>query len=319
MMKDYLGPSGTYSDILAVDPPNENNTDLLTKGFEITLGWKDRRGDFSYGATLVLSDFTGKVIKYPNEYKGINQNYEGKMQGEIWGFETVGLIKTEDEAAICRRSQTALGSANWERGDVRFKTFNDDGVLTRGALTLDDHGDLRIIGNNTPRYQYGLTLNAEWKGFDAQVFLQGIGKRDVRFDEWDTVFWGITGWGSGQSCYYTAHDFWTEDNPNGYLPRPNFGTYKNLENACTRYLQNGAYMRVKNIQLGYTLPKTLTDKINFNRARLFVNVENLVTFSHMSKVIDPDLAGMQSLLYDGANAKRYPLRRTLSFGLNVTF
>jgi len=317
-MKDYLGPSQAFPAMLGVEAPRENNTDLETKGFELTLGWKDRINDFGYGLTFNLSDFKGEIIKYPDVVKMITGNYTGKKQGEIWGFETIGLINNDVDLEKARNSQSLL-AANWQYGDVLYRSFSADGKLTRGESTVDNPGDQRIIGNRTPRYQYGFTLSLDWKGFDAQVFIQGVGKRDVLFDKWNTFFWGITDWGEWQTCYFTVHDFWSPENTNGYLPRPYFNTDKNLQNQ-TRYLQNGAYLRLKNIQLGYTIPKSLTSKIYFSNARLFVNVENIATFSHMSKIIDPELAGMDAILYDGmGGVKRYPLRRTVSLGFNVTF
>ena len=307
--KDYAGPPATYPAIMGVSAPNENNAAIETKGFEITLGWKDRIQEFSYGANFVLSDYKGKIIKYEgNSTRLISTWYAGQTMGEIWGYETVGLFKSQDEINATNQS---LLSANWYPGDVHYKDINGNGQLDRGNETVDDPGDRIVIGNNTPRYSFGLTLNAEWKGFDATAFLQGVGKRDIMFAQDANMFWGVTGWGRWQSSIFTVHqDRWTEDNPNGYYPRWYFNTYKNSQ-PQTRYLQNAAYMRIKNVQLGYTIPKNITNKIKFQRIRIFVNAENLATYTKLMKVIDPEIVDSQG--------RSYPLQRAYAFGINITF
>ena len=312
---DYIGPSQLYPALLGTGAPGENNTDVETKGWEISLGWKDRVGDFSYGISARLWDYQQTCLKYPNPDRLISRWYNGQKAGEIWGWETVGLIKTEEEAAQCRASQR-LFHANWTIGDVHYKNKGD--VLTRGKNTADDPGDQIVIGNVTPRYQYGLNLEAGWKGFDATLFLQGTGKRDLMFHYAANYFWGCTGWGSYQSAVFTVHDFWTEETPNGYLPRPSF-TYKNTQ-PQTGYLQSGAYMRIKNFQIGYTIPKAVTDKIKFQKARLFVNAENLATFTKLVKIVDPEVVNTNYWdEYNSSSGKTYPVRQTWSFGVNVTF
>ena len=309
--KDFAGPGDTLPAFLGTAAPQENNAEIETRGFEITLGWRDHIGEFSYGANLVLSDYTGKVLKYEgNRQRLVTTYYDGMIQGNIWGFETVGLFKDQEE--INATNQSYL-SANWYLGDVHYKDLNEDGKLDIGRNTVEDPGDRKVIGNTTPRYSFGITLNAEWKGFDASVFLQGVGKRDVMFTNGNggNFFWGVPNANEWQMAYFTVHtDRWTKENPDGYYPRYEFSTAKNLQ-PQTRYLQNVAYLRVKNIQLGYTLPKEITNKIKFQRARIFVNIENLTTFTKLMKIIDPEMAQ--------SDVKPYPMRRTWAFGANVTF
>ena len=331
---DFIGPAQVYPALLGTGAPGSNNTEMETKGWDLTIGWRDRINEFSYGATLTLSDFQGTILKYPSDVKLITSWYNGKSMGELWGFETIGIIKDEKEAELCRETQTILNN-NWYVGDIHYKT--NGSKLSRGSLTADDPGDLKIIGNTTPRYQFGLNLNAEWKSFDATVFFQGIGKRDLMFHYSSNYFWGITTWGQFQSTVYREHDRWSNGlnpdgspgqlpaNPNGYLPRAYFNTNKNVQ-AQTGYLQSGAYMRVKNLQLGYTLPKSITDKIKFQKARLFINGENLFTFTKLLKITDPEIVETNQNWGDADDynrnctvGKTYPVRRTWSFGLNVTF
>lgn len=305
--KDFVSFGEKLPAILGTTAPRVNDAETETKGWEISLGWKDKIGQVSYGASLVLSDYKGKILKYNNPTKLISDMwYDGMTMGEIWGYETVGLFK--DQAEIDATDQSYL-DANWYVGDVHYKDLNGDGKIDIGDNTVDNPGDRKVIGNSTPRYSFGINLNAEWKGFDCTLFLQGVGKRDMMFAEDANYFWGFTT--EWQTAYFTEHtDRWTEDNPNGYYPRAYFGNTKNKKSQ-TRYLQNAAYLRIKNLQLGYTLPKTITDKINFQRARVFVNVENLATFTSLMKIVDPEIVN--------TDAKVYPLQRTWACGINVTF
>ncbi|MFB2120940.1 SusC/RagA family TonB-linked outer membrane protein [Parapedobacter sp. 2B3] len=306
--KDFAIPGDALPAILGTSAPRINDAETETRGLEITVGWKDRVNEFSYGADLVLGDYTGKVVKVNNPTKLLDRLwYDGMTMGEIWGFETEGLFKSEDEISTIDQS---FINANWFVGDVHYRDLDDNNEINIGNNTVDNPGDRRIIGNTTPRYSFGLNLNAAWKGFDITAFLQGVGKRDIMFDPGANFFWGFVS-NEWQSSYFTVHtDRWTPDNPNGYFPRAYFTTDKNRR-AQTRYLQNAAYLRVKNVQLGYTLPQYMLDKVNFKRARLFVNVENLATFTNLMKIVDPEIVN--------SNAKVYPVQRTWAFGLNVTF
>ncbi|MDR0537252.1 MAG: TonB-dependent receptor [Tannerellaceae bacterium] len=308
-VKDFVVRGSAVPAFLGTNAAQVNNGEMETKGFDISLGWKDQAGAVSYGATLVLSDYTGKMLKYDNNPTKLisSMYYEGMTMGEIWGYETVGLFK--DQAEIDAADQSYL-NANWYPGDVHYKDLNGDGKINIGDNTLANSGDRKIIGNSTPRYSFGLTLNAEYQGFDATVFFQGVGKRDIMFDAGSNYFWGFVN-NEWQSSYFTVHtDRWTPDNTSGYYPRAYFNTDKNKQ-AQTRYLQNAAYLRLKNLQLGYTIPKTITDRIKFQRARIFCNVENLATFTKLISIVDPEIVN--------GNAKVYPLQKTWAFGINLTF
>ncbi|GAB6008408.1 TonB-dependent receptor [Dysgonomonas reticulitermitis] len=305
---DFAGFGVKLPALLGTSAPRVNDAETETKGFDITVSWKDKIGEVSYGISAVLGDYIGKVVKYNNPTKLISDMwYDGMTMGEIWGYETVGLFK--DQAEIDATDQSYL-NANWYPGDVHYKDLDGDNKIKPG-YTVDDPGDRKVIGNNTPRYQFGVNLNAEWRGFDATVFLQGVGKRDIMFAENANYFWGFEGDSMWQSSYFTVHtDRWTSENPDGYFPRAYFNTRKNLQ-AQTRYLQDASYLRLKNVQLGYTLPRTITEKVKFQKARLFVNIENLATFTNLIKIIDPEIVNSE--------AKVYPLQRTWAFGVNVTF
>ncbi|KAA6312730.1 TonB-dependent receptor SusC, partial [termite gut metagenome] len=191
---DMLGPAPQLPAVLGVDPKRANNTELQDYGYEIQIGWRDRlKNGLGYGVRLLLSDYQTKVLKYPSNKTGdILGYYDGKVVGEIWGYETVGIAKTQAEMDAHLTSvggQSAIYSS-WGAGDIMYK--NVDGVdgISPGGRTLTDHGDLKVIGNNTPRYQFGIDLTADWKGFDVRAFFQGVGKRD--FWQGNYFFWGAT-------------------------------------------------------------------------------------------------------------------------------
>ncbi len=201
-----------------------------------------------------------------------------------------------------------------------YKDLNGDGVIDWGSWTLEDHGDSKVIGNSTPRFQFGLDLNAAWKGFDFRAFFQGVMKRD--YWQGNTYHFGYTGdiWntiGLTQiNDYYRDENTWSvqqgyrDVNTDSYLPRLT-GNWQNLQTQ-TRYLLNAAYIRLKNLQIGYTLPESLTKKITLERVRVYFSGENLWTGSKMPSQFDPETVGRN----DGNG---YPLSKTYAFGLSITF
>ena len=198
--------------------------------------------------------------------------------------------------------------------------LDGDGKISTGSNKLGDTGDRVILGNSTPRFNYGLTIDASWKGIDFRAFFQGIGKRDYWLQ--GPYFWGSTGLGQWQAAGFKEHwDFWRPEgdplgaNTNAYYPRVARNGGKNT-NVQSRYLQNAAYCRLKNIQIGYTLPKTWTEKAGMSSVRVYVSGDNLLTFSDITGIFDPEAIGST---YDANNGKLYPLQRVISVGLNVNF
>lgn len=313
---DMFGPANALPAVLGASVPQENNADLRTSGFELNLGWRDQIGsDFSYNVNLVLSDYVSKVITYNNPTKILSTYYEGQTIGEIWGYKTAGIIQTEEQ--LKKISDQSYIYGNWTVGDVEYKDLNNDGKIDKGKNTKDDHGDLTVIGNTTPRFSYGISLGAQWKGFDLNIFLQGVGKRDFcppTGGNSGVFFWGFTG-GFGSNMYEETSDFWTPENTSAYYPKPynSSEVYKNQQSQ-TRYLQNAAYLRLKNFQLGYTIPKTIMSKIGLERIRMFISGENLFTITSLQKNFDPEL-----LNGSWGAGKVYPLSKTFSFGFNVDF
>lgn len=306
---DVMGPAAALPAILGTSAPGINNSAIETRGWELSVGWRDKIGNVSYGLKGVLSDYKAKVVRYPNPTGDLGTYYQGLQMGEIWGYQTIGFFKSAEEVAAAP-SQSRINGNPWTAGDIRYADLNGDGKIDAGTNTLSNPGDRKVIGNNTPRYSYGFTADANWNGFDAMIFIQGVGKRDAAIG--GNYFWGIVG-DEWQSSLFTTHlDRWTPENPNGYYPKY-YMSEQNGKNTQvqSKYLQNAAYMRIKNVQLGYTLKKALLDRINISKVRFYVSIENLATFTKFTKALDPELT-----LNEG---KVYPLQRSYSAGLSVTF
>lgn len=319
--EDMVGPAPQLPNILGTAVPEANNTDLKTNGFEATLGWNDQTaGGFSYAVKLLLSDYRTTVTKYPNELGSLDVYRKGQRLGEIWGYETIGIAKSTEEmdahlASLPNGGQTALGS-QWDAGDIMYRDLDGDGKVDSGAGTESDPGDRRVIGNTTPRYNFGFNFNGSYKNFDFNVFLQGVMKRDI----WQGgyYFWGATSnkWASAGLVYH--EDFFrTADNAlgenlNAYYARPIFESGKNQVEQ-TRYLQNAAYVRLKNVQLGYTWVPAGKLSQGVSKVRFFLSGENLWQGSSVAKMFDPET------IDGGSNGTVYPLTKVWSAGLSVTF
>lgn len=323
---DMVGPSEKLPATLGIAVPPSNNTDLRTAGWELELMWKDRlQNGLNYSLRFTLADSRTKITRYSNPSGLIDSFYEGKYCGEIWGYETIGIARTDDEMAehvgsLVNGGQSALGQ-DWQAGDIMYSDLNEDGKIDAGARTLDNHGDLKRIGNSTPRYNVGIDLSADWRGFDFRMFWQGTLKRD--YFQGSYYFWGANG---SQGYWFSTalkghEDYFRNDessplgvNLDSYYPRPLLNTNKNQQ-CQTKYLQNAAYMRLKNLQIGYTLPRKIVQKMGVQNLRFFASGENLLTITDLVKFFDPETIESGSF----AHGYAYPLSRTYAFGLNITF
>ena len=299
----------SYPALLGTTAPPENSAELKTRGWEFTISWRDKIGEnFSYDLGFVLSDSQAEITKYNNPTGDISTYYEGKKVGDIWGYRVEGLFQSDEEAANWY-SQKDIANVQWGAGDIKVKDLNGDGVIDDGIGTLDDHGDKEVIGNTTPRYQYGITANFTYKNYYLNLFMQGVGKRD--FWPGDEAFWPAA------TQYYNAqtwhvYDSWTPENPGAYLPIARATDSRNRGVYTDRYLQNASYCRMKNITLGWNLPKQWISKINLSNASIYVSGENLFEFTKIKGPYDPEAAG-------GNGVMLYPFMRTYSLGINLTF
>ena len=315
--RDMVGPPAPLPFTLGVGQPQVNNATLVSKGWEAELKWRDQIDKVNYGLRLVLSDDIQTVTQYYNPTGTLSTWYSGRRMGEFWGYTTRGIAKTNDEMNEHLKSNQPAWGSNWQAGDIMYQDLNGDGKVNGGANTLADHGDLRKLGYDVPRYKFGFNADLTWQGIDFSFFLQGIGRRDW-FDN-SPYSTGATNYGQWQSVGFKEHwDFFRpEGDPNGAnlnarFPRPLFSQGGKNMQTQSRYVVNAAYLRIKNIQLGYTLPASLSKKIGISRLRVYTSADNLVTFTKLPKIFDPEATGG-----DWGPGKIYPLQRTISFGLNV--
>ena len=317
--KDMVGPAPVKPSILGATQPKENNSDMRSNGWDLEVRWRDRVGQVNYGIKLVLSDDYQTITNFYNPNRLLSQWCAGKRMGDIYGYKVEGIAQTDQQMNEWLANNKPSWGSNWAAGDVMYKDLNGDKKVNSGKSTYDDMGDLTKIGNSLPRYRFGITLDANWKGFDFLIFMQGVGKRDF----WDASPYSVgANTGLWQSAAFKDHlDYWRPatdtnfgPNPNAFYPRPLFGAGSKNFQTSDRYLQNAAYMRIKNIQIGYTLPAAIASKIGASRVRFYFSAENLATFTKMNKIFDPEATGG-----DWGPGKIYPLQRTVSFGLNLNF
>lgn len=320
----------TLPDVFGTTSPKGNYADMTTRGWEITLTWRDQFSlvgkPFNYEIRGTLSDYISKIDRYNNSDKSLSDYYEGQTVGEIWGYVTEGLFK--DQADIdSHASQKLIQSSSkniWYPGDVKIKDLNNDGVIDYGTNTLDDHGDKTVIGNSLPRFSYSLNLSADWNNFFVSAFFQGVGKQDW-YPSSECIFWGQYNRPYNNMPTWHQDNYWTEENPNAYLPRYTGYNSSVKSTVQTRYLQNVAYIRLKNLQIGYNLPKQFISKVCMQNARIYLSAENLWCWSplykHTRDLDVTNIYGSDADLTDGGSGdgNSYPQMKSISLGLSLTF
>lgn len=325
---DMLGPSIILPYVLGASAPPSNNAKMTTKGFEFSLGWEDNlSNNLSYDVKIGVGDSKSKILNYRNDKGTIDTWYNGKQVGEIWGYESDGLIQTAGESM----PNQSRFHANWSPGDMKYKDLDGNNIINEGQRTLTDHGDLKVIGNDVARYNLSLSGGMRWKGFDLSLFFQGIGKRNYHPDQASTIFWGMTSaWGaSGLYKNSPNLDYWRPadetnllgPNTDAYFAKPYFTAETNKNRQVqSRYLLNAAYLRLRNLQVGYNIPERLLSKISVKKARVYFSGENLLLFSKLPKIFDPETAFASDPKYGGylTSGVIYPISRTLSVGINLT-
>lgn len=314
--------------VYGASAPKMNSADLRTSGYELSLVWKDMftlaGKPFQYHVGVNFSDYKTVITKYDNPNRTFAKSYyEGMTLGEIWGYRTGGLFLSDEDAMNYNVDQSSVNSNQKDgplAGDLKFLDLDGDNKISIGQNTVDNPGDREIIGNSEPRFNYGINLGFSWNNFDVSVFFQGIGKMD-----WYPAANCMAFWGPYARPYATLipKDFhtmyWTEDNPDAYFPRPRgyialSGSNRALTAVNDRYLQNIGYCRLKNLTVGYSLPKKWMKKIKMDNIRLYFTGENLFYISGIkSDYIDPELA------MTGGELRVYPWQKTIIFGIDVSF
>lgn len=330
--KDMLAAGIELPSSVGASAPLQNIADMSTTGWELAVTWRDKIGDWNYSIGFNVYDHMSEITKFNNLSNNLGQYYVGREFGELWGYVSDGYYSIDDfdlEKAktgtwVLKEGIAKINGYTPKPGDEKFKDLDGNGVINNGANTLDNPGDMKIIGNSTQRFQFGANLGVGYKGFDLSVMLQGVGKRDVTLGGHALFpFGGAGADGVFHPVYANQTDYWQaisydpEDpnymvakNPNAKLFRV-YGQQGNVGSntrTSTKYLQDGSYMRVKNVTLSYTFPTQWIQKIHLNQCRLYVSVENLATFTSLPDGFDPENLSWS-----------YPFYRTWSVGANISF
>ena len=334
-----VGP--TLPAVLGAATPKGNNAEMKTKGWELSIMWRDNftlaNKPFNYSVKAMLWDSRTWVTKFNNPTKLLSTYYEGQEIGTIWGYHIEGLFKDQAEIdAHADQSKLKVSATNiLKPGDLKFADLDKSGTVDNGQNTLDDHGDLKVIGNTTPRYQFGLNLSANWNGIGISAFFQGVGKRNWYPHRESAFFWGQYDRPySYMLKEHTGNNVWTEENQNTDAYWPRYRGY--LANGSTkalgiqandRYLQNIAYVRLKNLQIDYTFNKKFCDKLHLQDLKIYLAGENLLTWTPLNKhtkMYDPEGisagdADFRSTANTDGDGYGYPILSSYTIGINVTF
>lgn len=314
--KDML-TNVTYPDLLGTSAPDANAADLRTSGWELSVTWHDMIGkDWRYGINLALANSETEITKYDNPTGSLNEFYEGQKIGEIWGYVTEGIFQEDSEVAA-HADQSNLG-ANWRAGDIMYKDLNNDGKINPGNNTLSDPGDRQIIGNWNPRYSFGINPDVSYKNWTLNVFFQGL-FRDFLPENgnWKAFY----PYNAGHMEKYFITESWSEDNRDAYFAAPTVGTNtkKNIH-PQSRYVQNAAYIRLKNLTLNYNLPVEFVNKIGLSSASVYFAGQNLWEATKMHKPLDPEVEFNNNTgLERNDLTQEYYFQRTFSLGIKVSF
>jgi len=361
--KDMLTDGMSLPAVYGASAPQSNSADLRTKGYEVSLSWKDEiqlfGRPFGYSLRGTLSDYASYITKYKNnDNKLLTDYYEGMRIGDIWGFEVDGLFQSDEEAAeyianVCNLQTGTFWTTisnrmqgGFQAGDLRYVDLDGDGIMSYGTSTdkdgnpieapirsLDNHGDLKILGNSLASLQYGLTATMDYMGFDFSIFFQGTGNHYWYPDGFNYSFWGPYGYSYASFIPYNFYqdNVWTAENNDAYYPkaRAYSSTGGELSWVNSRYLQNTRYLRLKNITFGYTLPKKASNAVGLEKVRVYFTGENIAYWSPIKKYttyLDPESAfsrGTASFARasgsDAADHIAYPWQRSFMFGIDITF
>ncbi|MCQ2290666.1 MAG: TonB-dependent receptor [Muribaculaceae bacterium] len=349
---NMLAPGKVMPAVLGTGAPYTNAGSLRTRGWELSLSWRKQiTKDLGLYANFNIGDSKSVITKWTDDSRLLNTNYSGKNYGDIWGFETDRYFteadftgKNEDGSwaykdGVASQKGLETGNFHYGPGDVKFKDLNGDGKIDGGKGTAEDHGDLKVIGNTLPRYEYSFHVGGTYKGIDLDLFFQGVGKHDV----W-TQSPFIIPMMNGQVIYdhqlsYNSLDATTgkynvdqsNEFPRLWPGNAGKGTVTVLDNGCnsfypqSRYIVHMSYLRLKNITIGYTLPHALTRKAYLEKVRVYFSTTNPITITRgYNAPIDPEVNTDERR--DASYQASYstwgrvtPINRSVSFGVQVTF
>lgn len=303
--------------VFGTELSQSNAGEMKNQGWEISLNYRLRTGEFNHNFGLNVGDSKNEVTGFMGEEQIKTADNISKIIREglpfmaYYGYKMEGYFQSMEEIETSALP-TGISASDLRPGDVRYVDMNKDGVI--------DSKDRTVLGNAFPRYTYGFNYNVEYKGFDLSIFLQGVGKRDmmIRGELVEPFHENYS-----YAIYKHQLDFWTPTNPDSKWPRLTAAgatsTQNNYQRSTELYKFDGQYLRVKNIQFGYTIPSSLTKKLGLQNVHAYVNAQNLFTFSKNS-FIDPESSEFNGNMDGSANsARNYPSLKYFGFGLDIEF
>ena len=280
---------------IGLDAPYQNAGKVRNRGWDASINYRGDWGDFKYGATFNISDVKNTVL----DLRGVSQSgllvsREGHPINSLFALKADGYFQSADEIA-----QHASQIGVLAPGDIRYINQNPE---VDNVINADDYV---IVGNTIPRFNYGLNMNAEYRNFTLNAFLQGVGKADG-------YLYGraIQPFFSGASAYEQHKDYWTPENTNASFPRLTWGDSGNNYQHSSFWMKDASYLRLKNIQLGYNLPKSLFNG-KFEQARIYINGQNLFSIDNFWDGYDVEMPV--------GTGTAYPMVKIYSIGLDLRF
>ncbi len=329
---NMIGPVEAYPGVLGASAPRSNNAELRTRGFELAVRWKQTlTNGLNYYVNTNMYDAKTVVTKYHNPTGILSSWREGQEVGEIWGWSSGGMFQSQEE--IDNHADQSYIYSEWNTGDLKYDDINGDGKIDKGDNTIDDHGDQILIGNREPRYQFGISAGLDYKGFDFSMIWKGTAKRDREMiAKRGEAYYGFSkraSWSQPKDDhldYYRdqpgtnlvgLHEGEANINKDAFYTRPYLHNNSNMKNYNVNswFMADYSYIRLQNVQLGYTLPNSVISKIGVQRLRIYLSGDNLLTFDHLPKGLDPTISGGG---YYTSLGKDYRADRIYSMGINIT-
>lgn len=307
---------------------------IKNKGFEFNIAYNKKFGDWTLGATLTGSTLKNEVIDVGDpiyyrdrDYTADDGDYwddhsatmNGYAVGSYYGHVVEGIFQTQEEVDAANASAAEHGKSVYQLqattvGDYKYKDLNGDGAI--------DGSDRTVLGNGFPKLNYGLTLNAGYKNFDFMVYMYGVAGMDIySYSSMKMTQLYKTGGGIQNTLKEYINNAWTPENQSTKYPRMTIVDNNLNMRASSGYVKNGDFLKIANIQIGYTLPRSVLAPVRMENARIFASVENVACFSSYNKYGDPEVGsiGTDAVLRTGFDSGRYPYPRTFTLGLSVQF
>ena len=319
------GPSGDESYLGGLTAPYVNLGEMSNKGVDLTINYSTLQSkDFSWSSSLNFSHYKNKVTSLYSDnlevIRSITSGYlatpitrtvQGKPVGMFWGYKVKGIFRTPEDINGAPEQFGIPFSDNIndnQLGDIQYEDINGDGVINQDDRTF--------IGNPHPDFTFGFTNNFSYKNFDLSIFLQGSYGNDIlNLTRKETT--GLARFYSNQLV--EAQDYYTPDNTDAKYPRPRRGDDNQNIFVSDRYVEDGSYLRIQNLSLGYNLPSDLIRKIGMGKLKIYGTIQNLYTFTDYSGY-DPEIGSYNGdALQTGVDRGRYPIPRTFTLGLNAEF